>query len=88
MKKEKLILAFLVLIVFFLNYSFLDGALTGWFVDESQEVVKVVRIIDGDTIEVEGAGERESAIDWNKHAGEGRGILFRGIGVFGGRDFE
>ena len=50
-QKQKAILIFLVLILFVVNYSFLDSALEN-FLKEDGEFVIVERVIDGDTIVV------------------------------------
>jgi micrococcal nuclease len=51
MKKDPFILISLILLLFVLNYSFLDEKLEGFLVN--QDSVLVERIIDGDTIEIE-----------------------------------
>ena len=50
MNKEKVILIFLIVLLFVINYSFLDRVVVNFF-DET-EYVEVDRVIDGDTIVV------------------------------------
>lgn len=54
--KLKLLLAFLVLVLIGVNYPLLDKLLTHWFVD--YEVGIVERVIDGDTLVVNGTSVR------------------------------
>jgi micrococcal nuclease len=49
--KEPIILITLILLLFVLNYSFLDEKLEGFLVN--QDSVLIERIIDGDTVEIE-----------------------------------
>jgi micrococcal nuclease len=55
-RKNILVLIFLLILLFVLNYNFLDGALIKFF-DES-ETVSVERVVDGDTVIVEGESVR------------------------------
>ena len=69
MIKEKYFLAFLFIILFAVNYPFLDE-ITKNFLENNEEVY-VSRIIDGDTI----IGNNESKASWNKHSRKRRKIL-------------
>ena len=51
LKKEIIILIFILLFLFFINYSWIDNALTEFLTEEGEEA-QVTRIIDGDTIEI------------------------------------
>jgi len=55
MKKEKIILLLLFLTLFIINYSFLDSALVKAFQDYEMGIVD--RVIDGDTVVLEGIGK-------------------------------
>ena len=55
-KKQIILLVSLILLLFTINYSFLDKALENFLTNS--EIVKVDRIIDGDTIEVNGSSVR------------------------------
>ena len=50
MKREKIILILLIILLFAVNYTFLDKALVN-FLDE-KEYVEISRVIDGDTVVV------------------------------------
>ena len=54
-KKEILLLIFLIVLLFSLNYSFLNGLVENFL--QNRESAFVIRIIDGDTIEI-GGGEK------------------------------
>ncbi len=51
-KSQIILLTLLLLVIFIINYRFLDNALTGFLGTEEKGVVE--RVIDGDTIEIEG----------------------------------
>ena len=54
-KKNRIILlVFLIVLLIAVNYSFLDSKLEGFLVGERIEYVQVTRIVDGDTIKVNG----------------------------------
>ena len=55
-KREKILLLVPILILFLLSYNFLDGALTNFL--SSDENVFVDRVIDGDTVQVNGTSVR------------------------------
>ena len=50
MDVEKLLLVFILISLFAVNYSFLDEKITGFLTDNHVEEIHVDRIIDGDTI--------------------------------------
>jgi len=56
MKKGLVILISLILVLFVVNYSFLDSLLINFF--DEDEVVIVGRVIDGDTIVIENISVR------------------------------
>jgi endonuclease YncB( thermonuclease family) len=53
-KKELWILAFLILALLVINYPFFNNALEGFLAEEGWEYANVSRVIDGDTIEING----------------------------------
>lgn len=53
--KERILLVFLVLVLFVLNYSFIDSFLERNF---SEDFIQVERVVDGDTVIVEGNSMR------------------------------
>ena len=55
-QKEILLLAFLIFLFLFINYPFLDRTLENFLID--YEVVKVERVIDGDTLVANGENIR------------------------------
>jgi endonuclease YncB( thermonuclease family) len=56
--KNKLLLAFLFILLFALNYNFLDTKLQGFLIEDGFQFVQVERVIDGDTVVVNGSSIR------------------------------
>ena len=56
--REKIILAIILLILVVVNYGFIDGFLEKKFMDEGAILVDVERVIDGDTLVVNGSSIR------------------------------
>ena len=64
MKKEKRrlvsLLVLLVLALISMNYHYLDNYMSGKFIETQKETAIVVRVIDGDTIEINRSGVKET----------------------------
>ncbi len=64
MKKEKRrllsLLILLILALIAMNYHYFDSYINGKFIESPKETAQVLRIIDGDTIEINWSGKKET----------------------------
>ena len=57
-KKEKIILTIILILLVVINYGFIEGLLEKTFKDPEAVLVEVERVVDGDTVIINGSSMR------------------------------